>query len=546
MRFHALVWAAGLSLAATAPALAAPADFQACDGYGAPNGSGDGMTRPAGRLLGLIPPSSQGGTGRQNLAVRDQRGVNACHAALADERLRPAYTLRRASLLRARGIHRLSAGETGDALVDFDLAERAVTTPADPYYRRSFALGTRMLRAFAGSRSEVAEQAAHAAEEAGAVAAARPYDPELALVAARVQLAANHDWDAYVARLREQARYDPSRINALFIVALLRGRFEEAVALHPMIYFDVPVGRGGFVVQRAVEREEENEDARAQMDGAFAYALAATGQAERGRALLAERLTAGAQKAGAPPAPEPVPAADDDSDPRRAALVRWQGLVDMRGRVAEGHAEEVLTALLRTRPHPDSILLDLLQAIHRALPNDPRLTDETIAALRAIVDRQREQVGGIDLQRLVEALPEAEVVSRLPGFQQGSDSQLLLRLAGYMSRPGPVEGSLTVKFATRTGTFAAASELALLRAAQLARERNLRGFIVLGRRGLIRSEARGIFGDQPAGFEAEFDVLFVDPAALPTAYRDAGWRVVDADAVWSALSPVYVARTGGP
>jgi len=35
-------------------------------------------------------------------------------------------------------------------------------------------------------------------------------------------------------------------------------------------------------------------------------------------------------------------------------------------------------------------------------------------------------------------------------------------------------------------------------------------------------------------------VPFVNPGALPAGYRDSDWRVVDADAVWAALSPAYI------
>lgn len=47
----------------------------------------------------------------------------------------------------------------------------------------------------------------------------------------------------------------------------------------------------------------------------------------------------------------------------------------------------------------------------------------------------------------------------------------------------------------------------------------------------------------PDGYQTELDVVFVDPAALPPQYADAGWRVIDADAVYAALAPVYLKPT---
>jgi hypothetical protein len=44
----------------------------------------------------------------------------------------------------------------------------------------------------------------------------------------------------------------------------------------------------------------------------------------------------------------------------------------------------------------------------------------------------------------------------------------------------------------------------------------------------------------PAGQEAEIEVVFVNPDALPAGYGNAGWRVLDPETIWTRLSPVYL------
>ena len=90
--------------------------------------------------------------------------------------------------------------------------------------------------------------------------------------------------------------------------------------------------------------------------------------------------------------------------------------------------------------------------------------------------------------------------------------------------------------------------MALLRAAELARQGGHRGLIVLRRGYVVRSTTvytyYGGGGETtPSGQEAEVEIAFVDPAALPPAYAGAAWRVLDPDIIWSALSPVYVRQS---
>lgn len=87
-------------------------------------------------------------------------------------------------------------------------------------------------------------------------------------------------------------------------------------------------------------------------------------------------------------------------------------------------------------------------------------------------------------------------------------------------------------------------EMALLRAADLARQSGKKGLIIVDRHDTaftISTESYGtVVRTDPNGFETDLDVLFVDPNALPAKYQDQGWRVIDVDEAYNSLAPVYI------
>ena len=512
-----------LSTAIARPALAAPEDFQSCDGYGAPNHNGDGMTQVAGRLLGLIPPSSRSGDMRRRDTAQGEAGIAACNAALADERLRPAFRLRRASLLRARGVHQLSSGHTEEALADFGRAEEATAAGNDPYYRRSFGAGLRMLRAYV---AHLVGHGAEAAAEARAAAELRPFDPNFGDAAARLRFATDHDMNALAANLRQLVRYDPSRIDTLYLLAMFRGHWDEVIALHPLLRYDLPVGRGGYEIVDMAGHVAQTATRAAQFDAAFTYALAATGHPEEARTAFAQ------------PSAFNHPSANANAYAEIRA--RWRRLTEQRMEVAAGHGAAVLDAMMFSQPPTEPALPDLMEAIARAVPNDSRLPPDAIAQIRETMDRVTTEIFLPELKDFIEVLPETESADRLPDYGIGEGTGRLLHLTGAMARGGPVEGSQTVGFASQSATMSSMLELSLLRAAEIARSRGCHGLLLIGRRGTTRSQNMALYGSVSQGGQAEIDVFYVDPAALPEGYRDAGWRLVDADAVWAALSPLYV------
>jgi len=86
-------------------------------------------------------------------------------------------------------------------------------------------------------------------------------------------------------------------------------------------------------------------------------------------------------------------------------------------------------------------------------------------------------------------------------------------------------------------------ELALLRAAELARAAGKKGIVIITRKGTRYVTNMTAGGSpqsaDPDGFYCELSVVFVDPGALPDAYKDNAWRVINADAVYDQLAPIY-------
>lgn len=549
---------AGTALAVLTAALASPAaaqggSFRDCDGFRAPTRTADGLNRRAQSLF--TTPLGYGGI-NMPVPVDAQfaaKGVSACEAALASPLLLLEHALRRASLIRARGIYRLAARDGSAALADFAASEEAAGT-ASPLYSRSLGLGTDLLRAYAlhlAGRKDEAVAAARAAQ------AARPTSAELGIAAASVILAASGDWDAYSAASREVARYNPNAFLGLYTVALLRGRFDEAVALHPHIVLGVPSSRDGSLVGGTGALVATNFVARIDIDGTAAFALAELGQRERAEAelrSLSERVDSALTEPTLPPGETEQRSIRRElqryrqistrAAEGRARLASWRRMVDLRLMASDGRAAEAAAAVIAQPVGGTRFGLSLYEAIAAAHPESRENLAPLIAAARRNVDSQLDGIAAFDLSELVRLLPEAENESRISGYGRGSDG--FLGSEGFMSRQAAIPGARAVKFSTDQGTASTSSEMALLRAAEMAIEQNMRGFVILDRRVLQRTLVTTQYGREidrdHEGFVAEIDVVFVNPDALPAGIASAPWRYLDAAEVRSRLAPVYVRR----
>jgi hypothetical protein len=451
----------------------------------------------------------------------------------------------RSTIIRSRAVQRLGSKDYGNALVDLDLAEQAYPN-GDIFWKRSFLVANNLMRAFI--RAEMGDRSG-ALELSRAAAAARPYDMDLAYAAARFEFALTRDLDAYVGKLRDQARYDPNRIRSLFVLALIRRKYEEAIDLYPHILLTVPRGRGEYVIEEAAIAAE-NLVTRAHLVGGRAYAYAATGQTGYAKAVLAA-FQADLARAMAEPHRDPASKVDPylakrsewkafmaKRDEIDGSIAHWRRLVELRLQPAERATAEAVAAMITTPEAADPTILDLALAVRAAQP-DGIITEIMLSRLRAGEAFQLAGLAKFTVQDLLAGMTDTDYDGRQPKYDGGTDSSMLLDEGGYMSRAGPLDNSRTLKFTTTSGTAESATELIYMRAAQMAREQNLKGFIVLARRSVPRSV---VIGAQsfPGGYEAEIDVAFVDPAALPEPYATAGWRVVDADALWTAQSAIYI------
>jgi hypothetical protein len=485
---------------------------------------------------------------RRNEPVYGENGIALCTSLLSHPRLLPEYRLRRASLLEARGLHRLGANDSGGSLADFDLAREAAGGN-DALTERSFLLGLRLVRAYAQFKAGHNEEAAR---ESLAVLAARPYETVFAQTAAQLHFAAARDWPAYLRNLREIARADPNLIAMLYTLAFYRGEFGEMIALHPQIVLGTPrVPTGGFEIVGLDRQLARAVVTRAMLDGAFAYAVQV-----RGRSNLADQAMAAAREtmliAMAVPMPPP-----DHRQPTRAqrdrhavmlsmrpeaerVLGEWERMIRLRRLVTDNNIEAVVIDLQNKPIDPTPAALELFEAMVRARPGLGPEMAVMIDRLRHRLATEVNEAVGLSLRELASHLPEPESPQRMPAYDSGAG---LLSGGGYTLSPGTLPGAQVIRFSSGRGSISVANELALLRAAQLAREGGHRGILVLRRRGVVRSMTYGYgFGGPatPAGQEAEIEIVFVNPDALPAGYGNAGWRVLDPEAIWTRLSPVYL------
>lgn len=515
-------------------------DWWRCDGYAAADRRHDGMSRYSDLIVNVVPA---------RMTPRFSRGgIAFCDAALADPRMLPGWSLRRANILQARALHKASARDFAGALADLASSDEAAGS--DRYAVRSLRAANHLIRAWLQIESGAS---ADAVGTIGEAAASRPWDAGLQGLAAQLRLAATGRWEAFGQESRQLARLDPNRLILLYVLALTQGDFAQAAALYPQINLVIPRNRGGYQIDNMLARRVQQMVVRADLRGAYAYALAASGlQSQALEQLAAARLDM--DRALQPP--QPIAPRTEVTRAQRAeheaftvggvrardSLDRWDRLVRLKGMTGERNYQQAYAELLRSPIGIDGPALDIVRSLIAIAPApQAQLEELSVEMTRAIAD-QLDTMRRVTVADLFEALPEAETARGIPPYDGASDSWLSFDTEGYRVDPSQVQGAQTVRFARSDGTVAIAGEMVLLRVAELARQRGHRGFILVGRR-MVRREMLA-YGQRPgsgtpSGQEAELDVVFVDPDRLPPDYASAGWRVVDAEQVWNALSPLY-------
>ena len=221
-------------------------------------------------------------------------------------------------------------------------------------------------------------------------------------------------------------------------------------------------------------------------------------------------------------------------------LETWSNIVEARCAVYEGRLADASRLAQSHKPPVSWATVDLGAAL---AVNDPDRLAQAKAAgdaikLKRILGRTAE------LRGLFESLPETETQERIADYRQDFTwlGVLWAPKTGFTLEEHPAEGFTTVKFESRKAPLSLLEDMAVLKAADIARHAGKSGLIILDRRNINHTVYNGMATGHSLlmGFESQLDFVAVDPAAPPPAYRNARWRIADANAVYAALAPLYI------
>jgi hypothetical protein len=265
-------------------------------------------------------------------------------------------------------------------------------------------------------------------------------------------------------------------------------------------------------------------------------------------------------------------AAEDRNDPYYArSLGISLDLIRAYALRKSGRADEAIELAMRTwsqRPYdlqvgwaslaamgPSAPRADVKRVLMRVAALQPSAINN--AFLKVIVadgsDAEAAYAGhGPDLsvRQLFDALPYPEAASLVnyhPAMvTKHPDTEHDLALGGYRvtEKPG---GPTVVQLRAAESTPQMVEEMALLRAAELARDQHRKGFVIVSN-DFMNHRLQTVYGgvvvqESVLTRQASLDIIIADPDALPPGYTDAGWRLLDADAIYNALAPIYIRAT---
>lgn len=506
-----------------APANAEDSDFVKCDGLKAPGRNSSGMNDPA--KGGALLPS------RMNGSAIPQ--ITACTAALANERLLPKQAPRRINLLRARALAYLADKRPEKAIADVDAAEAAEGDLAnDRFFNRSIGVSLELVKAFAlqaeGKVREAHELACAAADE-------RPYSDEIQSLAAplmqRTRDFASNEPGSYV----NLERILPGAILLQLQAEIETGHFDRAARLRQGIAFaypTLPPMDSVYLLDASPELHLLLSLMGAALNEAYAYA--ALGKVAQARPLLSSAVEQLSQVQGA------FDAAPGPTSPTRQAITDQVGemtmLIEARIAVVESRPTDALKAIAGKSIPANAMGVDLLHALRATLPAAqlPLAPDPT--PLEAEIAQRRSK--SFDPDMLFHRLPELETSRAFAKYKESSG----IRHDGFRSGLDGQTGVTLVEFIGTWNSASSVAEMALLRAADLAREQGKSGFVVVARRDLQQTLTEQYLGmpeiSTPMGFRTQLYVLFVDPKHLPATILPE--QVLDADTVYTNLAQIYV------
>jgi len=539
-----------IALFVASPAFAAEGDFQRCDGYGAPSAKADGMTTST-WLWGLATQSAD--IRKNDAADFGAAALAACDRALVDPLLLPAFQLRQAHLLQAKELNQIAVAAPERAIETLTVSDSIAAEVTGRNFQDSIGIGNHAVRAFAlidlGRKTE-------ALKEIAAIEAARPYAHSITALANVAQLKLDSGLGAHLALLKRQAPLFPNGLIFYFHYALTSNHLAEAAEIGSGLTFELPRTRGNWTVEGEARLQYELIAIRAEIAGAFAYALVATGKPDAAAAILAAAQRDLADAMSPPPPPvegrklSKSVVADFDSRTTQgkeglATLDIWIALIKLR-KDAAGMTPDQLFAAVRALPKGRVLVIaDLVMQLKTSGADDEAARNAFVARLLATTDEQRLSDVRRDLTALRAALPRPETASMQPRLKRAGDGYFLSD-NGFSRKRMDEDGKWTIRFTHNLASKATVEEMALLSAALESRREGNDGLLILSSRTLVRTTRMVGYGygygggtEIPSGHEAQFNVLFVKGGALPQAYRDCGWRVLNAAKVIEDLSARY-------
>lgn len=507
--------------------------FGRCDGMGKPGKSADGLGSP----VSVVGPGGFSATPSQAATI------DACNVALDHPKLLPGQQVRRAHLLRARALARLNDGKLPEALADLDLADAAVTGPADDgLYRRSMRVSLNLLRALIYDRMGNADAVLRLVRDS---IVERPYAWEVQRVAAHLLLLNGANQAGDLAALDLANRLDPSFADYQIVVLGMTGDFKTMARLASPVFAAVPKESDGATAQATLTAMLAE---RTRILGALqlSYARAATGDvagARRDLAAVKEMLSGLARLK------------TTLTEQAQASLLKpFNELVAMHelritARIAlqEGRTADADKALSDARLPMDAATIDLFKHLNTALGRPMVTGIEQILAERqnrARIDLFNDMAGAALIEpetpgmNSVYKRSRPDVLGALVGAAFSFGTTLLEGVKntdGYVATPG-ADGTFQISLTAASTSSTVVREAALLRAAELALAEKKAGFVIVDRNEYRRTWTTTQYGrtisSVPNGYKSDIKVRLLD-----TVESDP--RAFDARALADALGPFF-------
>ena len=531
-----------IAAVAATPALAQDAaHFQQCDGYPKPRKSNDGIIVSAGGWVGIGRGAQD--IRRGNTGTFAPLAIAACERALADPLLKPEYVIRRANLLQAKAYHQVTLEAWDDALATLASIDAVGLDTADPLYQRGIGLGNRLLRALVFVKLD---RDAEALAEIESIERDRPYSVSARNTTLKLRLMIAPDLDNHIALLRELAPIHPGAAFEGFMTSLSFGRLEDAVDFGSGLAFDLPSNRGNWTVAGEDLFELQVIEAQAEFDGAFAYALAATGDLEG----AATRLLAARARLETIMAPLPPPLSGRrhrksvirEHEQRiafgergKAVLGRWERLTALRREAPDLNLEGLFT---RISDFPQGSIPVLPDIVARLGQEEEATRAEVVRGLLELLQQQRTAEAAIDTDKFMSALPRPEIPATQVKFRRAADGWMSNH-GGFTRREMDGADDWTIRFEDNYASHGTVEEFSMLAAATEARDRGYDGILLQSRRLLERTtNTYGMYssGSYNSGREAQLRIRMVKRAELPQDLAGSEWRVLDVAKVLADLS----------